>query len=1231
MFTHLHTHTEYSMLDGLSKVGPLVDRCVELGMNSLAITDHGGLYGAIDFYQTATAAGIKPIIGCELYVALRSRFDRTPEDKERYHLTALAKNEAGYRNLIKLVTKANLEGYYYKPRVDRDLLEQHSEGLILLTGCPSGEVPTFIAQGRTDEAKRAIAWYRERFPDYYLEVMQHEGVPELPAINAGLMDLHRETGTPLVATNDSHYTLPGEHELHDILLCIQTNTNIEDERRMRFDDTTYYLRTPQEMADLFADMPDAVANTSKIADMCDLRIDFSQLHLPHFDIPPGMTADEYLRKICEDSLREKIPDAGEREHQRLDYELDVIRRTKYATYFLVVWDIAQFVRRNNIELAVRGSAAASLVLYLVGVTDVNPLTYSLVFERFLNVERKQMPDIDMDFQDDRRDEVLRYVVEKYGSDHVAQIITFGTMGAKASVRDVGRALNMPYVEVDRVARLIPNRLKIKLDEALETSPELHEIYSADPSIKELVDKARGLEGIVRHSSTHAAGVVMSGERLDEIVPMQTSGRGGEDDGSSLPTTQYAMDPVEELGLLKIDFLGLINLTILAKTRELIRETRGIDVDHRALPLDDLKTYELLSRGETGGVFQLEGAGMTRYIKELKPAQFGEIASMIALYRPGPMDHIGAYIDAKHGRAPVEHLHDDFRDILEESYGVIVFQDQVLLITQKFAGYTLGEADSVRRAMGKKIPAVMAQEREKFIAGALAQGYEQELAERVFSLIEPFAGYAFNKAHSVCYALISYWTAYFKANYPQEYMACLLNAFSENLEKVASIVSECKRLKIPVLPPDILKSEPFYSIEVGEDGEFAIRAGLASIKNVGTGAIEEFVESRASLEGPAESIEQFCRAVDASGLNRKNLESLIKAGAFDGFGDRGAILDSIDRILSVAESEARLRSSDQTSMFDMFGETVPTPLTSIELPNVETPTTEKSRWEKELLGFAVSGNEEFDAMVAENDGKAIISVSDVTAELAGRRGVMINGQVSSSEERFTRAGKRFLIAKIALLGGSVDVFVWEDILAVSGELWEPGTLVSLVVAVRVRDDDRISLSCQRAEAYVRPDERESEDEEVTTTEPKPKASVPLPAPDLTLRSPSPNGGGSVPTGSKVREGVASYGAPKSPSPNGSENEQADASAPSANKQLVIRLREGDDADKDREILDDIKTALVEHQGEEDVTLEIAVQGRLITMDWPMLKVRINDDLERALKEYVGESGEVHVREKAASPT
>ena len=1228
MFTHLHTHTEYSMLDGLSRVESLVDRCVDLGMNSLAMTDHGGLYGAIDFYQAATAGGIKPIIGCELYVALRSRFDRTPDDKERYHLTALAKNEAGYRNLIKLVTKANLEGYYYKPRVDRDILEQHSDGLILLTGCPSGELPTLIAQGRMDEAKRTIAWYRERFPDYYLEVMQHDGVPELPAINAGLMDLHRETGTPLVATNDSHYTMPGEHHLHDILLCIQTNTNVEDDRRMRFDGTSYYLRSPQEMQQLFSDMPDAVANTQKIADMCDLKIDFSQLHLPHFEIESGMSADEYLRKICLDSLREKIPEAGEREHQRLDYELDVIRQTKYATYFLVVWDIAQFVRRNNIELAVRGSAAASLVLYLVGVTDVNPLTYSLVFERFLNVERKQMPDVDMDFQDDRREEVLRYVVNKYGSEHVAQIITFGTMGAKASVRDVGRALNMPYVEVDRVARLIPNRLKIKLDEALETSEELKEIYDADPSIKELVDKARGLEGIVRHSSTHAAGVVMSGERLDEIVPMQASGRGGEDDGSSLPTTQYAMDPVEELGLLKIDFLGLINLTILAKARELIRDTRGADVNHRTLALDDPKTYELLSRGETGGVFQLESAGMTRYIKELKPANFGEIASMIALYRPGPMDHIGSYIDAKHGRAPVQYLHDDLREILEESYGIIVFQEQVLLITQKIAGYSLGEADSVRRAMGKKIAAVMAQEREKFIAGAVAQGYEQELAERVFSLIEPFAGYAFNKAHAVCYALISYWTAYFKANYPPEYMACLLNAFSENFDKVTSIISECKRLKIPVLPPDILKSEPFYSIEVAEDGQFCVRAGLASIKNVGTGAIEEFVESRSSLKEPVESIEQFCRAVDASGLNRKNLESLIKAGAFDRFGDRGAILDSIDRILAVAESEARLRSSDQTSMFDMLGESVPTPLTNIELPNVETPTMEKSQWEEELLGFAVSGNEEFDAMVAANDGRAIISVSDVTAELAGRRGVVVNGQVSSSEDRFTRNGKRFLIVKVALLGGSVDVFVWEDVLAVSGELWEPGTLVSLAVTVRVRDDDRISLSCQRAEAYVRPDEQEPEDEEVTTTEPIARAPAPLPAPDLTLRAPSPNGGRSVTTVGAVREGGAEYGPPKSASPNGAAKEPAVPTTHSAGKQLVIRLQEGDDPDKDREILDDIKTALVEHQGEEDVTLEIAVDGRLITMDWPMLKVSINDDLQRALRGYVGESGEVSVREKAA---
>ena len=1233
VFTHLHTHTEYSMLDGLSRLEPLVQRCKDLGMDSLAITDHGGLYGAIDFYQIASSAGIKPIIGCELYVALHSRFDRTPADKDRYHLTVLAKNNTGYRNLVKLVTKANLEGYYYKPRVDRDLLERYSDGLIVLSGCPSGEVSKRIADGRIDEAKKAVGWYRERFSDYYLEVMNHEGVQELPAINDGLIDLHRDTGVPLVATNDSHYTMPEEHKLHDILLCIQTNAHVQDERRMKFDGDTYYLRSPQEMADLFQHIPEAVANTAKIADSCDLSLDFSQLHLPHFEVPDGSTPDDYLRKICDDALRVKIPNAGEREWERLNYELDVIRQTRYATYFLVVWDIAQFVRKNHIELAVRGSAAASLVLYCLGVTDVNPLTYSLVFERFLNIERKQMPDIDMDFQDDRREEVLAYLVKRYGREHVAQIITFGTMGAKASLRDVGRALAVPYPEVDRVARLVPNRPKITLEEALESSPELLEIYQADPSIAELFDTARSLEGVIRHSSTHAAGVVMSGERLDDIVPLQSSGR-GDDEKDALPTTQYAMNPVDELGLLKMDFLGLINLTMLAKVRALIRETHGIDVDHRSLPLDDESTYALLSRGETGGVFQLEGGGMTRHIKELKPSNFSEIASMIALYRPGPMDHISAYIDAKHGRAPVEYLHPDLTDILEETYGVIVFQEQVLWITRKFAGYSLGEADIVRKAMGKKDPAVMKEERKKFIDGAFAQGYPRELAERIFSLIEPFAGYAFNKAHSVCYALISYWTAYFKANYPAEYMACLLNAYAENSAKVAFMVSECKRLKIPVLPPDILLSQPDYSIEIMQDGKFAIRAGLASVKNAGAGAVEAFVESRPTEDDHPETIEQLCRAADMSQLNKKTLESIIKAGAFDRFGDRGAVLHSLDRILSVAESEAQLRRTDQTSMFDIFGETVPTMLTRIELPNLETPAAEKSQWEEELLGFRISGNEEFNAMIAENDGRAIISITDVTAELAGRRKT-INGQVSSSEERSTRAGKRFLIVKLALLGGDVEVFVWDNVLSETESLWQQGTLVTLTVTARVRDDDRITLSCQRAEAYVRPSEPTEDDSNppVPTSEPAPAAAAPTPEPARRPPNPQPE---PAPAARPARDGNGASSPPQAvpsvsngPSPNRPPAPPASDVDPTTSKQLVIRIREGSDPDHDRVLLDDVKTALLERRGEAPVTLEILVDRRVVTMEWRMMNVQISGTLEESLKNILGRSGEISVRETADS--
>ncbi|MDP3061691.1 MAG: DNA polymerase III subunit alpha, partial [Chloroflexota bacterium] len=743
MFTHLHVHTEYSLLDGLSRIHQLVGRAKELGMTALAITDHGNLYGAIDFYSQCAAAGVKPIIGCEVYVAPESRHSKTPADKSPHHLTLLAKSNAGYKNLIKLVTLANLEGFYYKPRIDRELLERHAEGLIPLSGCPTAEIPRLITQGRLDDARAAIRWFRERFPDYFLEIQRHEHVPNLPAINKALVELSRETGLPLVATNDSHYTVQTDAPIQDIMICIQTNTTVQDEKRLRMEDNSYYMRSHQEMAELFSDLPEAVENSQRIAEKCNVTIDFGVPHIPEFVPPEGEDADAYLTRLCREGLRRRFGRPSKEVQERLEYELDVIRKTRFSNYFLVVWDIACFVHQRHILFGVRGSAAASLALYCLGVTDIDPLEHRLVFERFLNLERKEMPDIDMDFQDDRRDEVLAYVSRKYGQDRVAQIVTFGTLGPKAAIRDVGRVLGMSYADTDRIARMIPFRAKT-LDEALQMAPELQEALQADESIQKLMDTAKGVEGVAHHASTHAAGVVISQEPLAEYVPLQRPIRGSEQ--SDLAMTQYAMAPIAKLGLLKMDFLGLINLSTLDRTMKLLERTRGLRIDLHEVPLDDRVTFELLGSGKTTDIFQLESSGMQRYIKELKPSSLRDISAMIALYRPGPMEHIGTFINAKYGRVPIKYPHPALKEILEETYGVIVYQDQVLLIARAFAGYTLGEADIVRKAMGKKIPEVMRKEREKFIAGAVRQGFEKSLAEEVFNLIEPFAGYAFNKAH-----------------------------------------------------------------------------------------------------------------------------------------------------------------------------------------------------------------------------------------------------------------------------------------------------------------------------------------------------------------------------------------------------------------------------------------------------------------------------------------------------
>ncbi len=1208
MFTHLHVHTEYSLLDGLSRIDPLIKRARELGMDSLAITDHGGLYGAIDFYQTAKAANIKPIIGCEMYVALKSRHTKNPDEKSPNHMTVLAKDATGYRNLVKLVSLSHLEGFYHRPRVDRESLERYNEGLVVLSGCPSGEVPRLIAQGRMDDAKAAAGWYREVFGDYYLELMEHDQVPDLPVINRGLMELHRDLDLPVVATNDAHYVDREDAPLQDILICIHTNSNIHDERRLKMVDDSYYLKSSEEMTALYTEVPEAIANTQVIAQMCDLEIDFSRLHLPEYAVPNGVDADEYLARLCREGLARRVEHATPEEEERLRYELDVIKRTQFANYFLVVWDIARFVRERDILIAVRGSAAASLVLYCLGVTDVNPLPYRLVFERFLNVERKELPDIDMDFQDDRRDEVINYVVSKYGSDHVAQIITFGTLSARAVIRDVGRALAMPYADVDRVARLIPSRLHITLDEAMELNPEMAQIYGDDESVKNLVDTAKNLEGLTRHSSTHAAGVVISDERLDEFVPLQRPVKGDE---QGVSMTQYSMEPIAALGLLKMDFLGLVNLTILDKVRQLIAETQDVHLDLSDVPLDDTKTFEMLSRGETVGVFQLEGAGMTRYIKELKPGSLGDVAAMIALYRPGPMEHITTFIDAKHGRAEPHYLHEALREILEDTYGVIVYQDQVLHIARVFAGYTLGEADIVRKAMGKKIPEIMAQEREKFIQGALKLGFSKELAEQVFALVEPFAGYAFNKAHSVSYGLISYWTAYFKANYSAEYMVSLLNGYPGNFEKIAASRTEAKRLNIRVLPPDINKSKAEFAIEALQEGGQAIRFGLASVKNVGAAAIRPILEA-GEKERPFKSIEHLCRVAELTTLNRKTLESLIKVGAFDAFGQRTALLSVVDRILSLAQSEARLKQSDQTSMFDLFGETVPTPLASIALPDGETPASDIRVWEKELLGVTFSADKALSDLLLNDNPEAIMSESEIRPELAGQKVVLV-GQVASVTSRYTRDQRPYTIAGLSLLDGDVEVFVWENVVQQTQRIWEEGKLVTVVGEVRVRED-RISVSCVSASEYVLPKEGDAQAdvEEVEQTG---------------TTSPALEEGGSVDGRTEAMVHVAPSALGGSASEDGDTDGRGAEKAEivSKTRRLNLMILESGRPTEDRHLLEDVRRLLLDNRGEDEVGLDIATEGRIVRLEWPMVRVDAGPELEQSLQELLGPSGHVSVQE------
>jgi len=1173
MFTHLHVHTEYSLLDGMSRIPRLVARAKEFGMDSLAITDHGVMYGAIQFYLAAREAGIKPIIGCEVYVAHNSRLSREVNDKNAYHLVLLARNQTGYQNLIQLTTKAHLEGFYYKPRVDKELLEQHHRGLIALSACISGEIPRLILEGRLEEAKQAALWYKRVFGDFYLEI-QRQPMPELERINRGLISMSNELDIPLVATNDVHYVNQEDASAHDLLLCIQTNSSINDEKRMKMPGDFFYLKSLQQMAELYSDIPQALENTERIAKMCNLRLEFGRLYLPEIELPEGETADQFLSDLCHAGLQQYYPQPAPEIEKRLDYELEVIKQTQFASYFLVVWDIISFTKKSNILFGVRGSAAASIVLHCLGITAVDPIEHKLVFERFLNLERREMPDIDLDFEDGRRDEVISYVSQRYGQDHVAQIITFGTLGARAALRDVGRALGMPYSEVDRVARLVPFGPGMTLTRAIDENGELGNIYNEDAVVRNLVDSARRIEGVARHASTHAAGVVIAKEPLTKYVPLQWVSKGS---GQESVMTQYGMDDLAQIGLLKMDFLGLANLTILGKAKEIIYQNRGINIDLPELPMDDARTFELLSSGETAGVFQLEGAGMRRHIKELKPSTFSDIAAMIALYRPGPMEHIPSFIAAKQDPERVHYPHPALAGILEETYGVIVYQEQVLAIVQAFAGYSLGQADIFRKAIGKKIPEAMKKERRNFIAGAKKNGFSAEVAADVFALIEPFAGYAFNKAHSVSYALIAYQTAYLKANYPVEYITAFLITNADQSERVASAVAECRRLEITVLPPDINKSQPSFSIEKdGEDGTSAIRFGLTAIKNVGLGAIEPIIAQRTE-GGDFKSVEDLCRRADLSGVNKRVMESLIKAGALDCLGDRGALLQSIDRILSLAQREQHLRETGQTTMFDLWGGVMPVPMPSLDLTATSISTKEKLVWEKELTGVYLS-ERPFSILTLKGAPDNVTLCGRIDTEMVGQT-VVIAGVVTSVRHLLTRDGRPFARAVLEDLDGRIEVTVWSKVYTDTRDLWQEGNALLIEGKVRLRGD-RVQLRCDHVQGY-QPEEPQ------------------------------------IPVEEKVEVGEPVTSQPGE-MPVTTEESTAEA-APAPGRRLVINITQTVDEESDIAFLHKLVAILGDFPGQDEVRLEVTSDEEVINLKLSNVYINYCSELHQRLVELVGEDG------------
>lgn len=1053
-FTHLHVHTHYSLLDGLPTIDKLLDYTKELGMDSVAITDHGVLYGAVEFFKAAKKRGIKPIIGCEVYVALEDMRQMRPNvDNVRYHLILLAKNEIGYKNLVKLVSKAHLEGFYYKPRIDEQLLFAHTEGLICLSACIQGKIPQLIIANRPEDARETIKKYAAAFGEgnFYLELQDHPNVKGQDKVNQALIKFSQELNLPIVATNDAHYLRPEDNRSQDILMMISTGAKINDPERLSMMDDDFSLRTPEVMAKSFAHVPQAIENTQKIAQACNFEFDLGKYKLPHFDIPAGKTKAQHLHDLCLEGLQKRgLSLDNEKISKQLDFELSVIERMGFETYFFIVHDFVNWAHEQGIITNARGSAAGSLVAYLLYITDIDPFDYSLLFERFLNPDRISMPDIDIDFADTRRDEVLKYVSQKYGDDHVAQIITFGTIAARVSIRDVGRVLDYPYAYCDKLAKMIP--MFTTLEEALRDVAEFKQIYETDEKAKELIDQAIKLEGVVRHASMHACGVVVSPMPLDEWIPVQ---RSPSDENAVI--TQYNMKIVEDLGFLKMDFLGLRNLSVIGETVEMIEKRHGKKIDINNFKFDDPAVYQLLQEGKTTCVFQLESEGMKKYLKQLKPTNMEDVVAMVALYRPGPMQFIPDYIARKHGYQRVEYIHPSLKPVLEKTYGIPIYQEQIMLLSRAFAGFTRGEADTLRKAIGKKMLDLLAAQKEKFIAGAQKNHIDPKLAAEVWEWIMPFASYGFNKSHAASYARIAYITAFLKHYYPAEFMSAELNSESNEVERIAFLVEECKSMGLEVLAPDISESGDDFTVI----DDKTIRFGLLAIKNVGAALAEQIVAER-EKNGKYSSIVDLLERVESRSLNKKSMEAMIKAGVFDCFEERGKLLGNLEKLLEFARDQQKTKENKQQGLFGAGK----LPIKKISLDDCEPISkTQKLSWEKELLGLYISGHilEKYRKLFERRTTpiasiRKDLSDKEINYFTAGfekrigeKQKIKIGGTIAKMKKIITKTGKPMIFMELEDLTDRIEVVVFPSLVETMPEIFQENKIMFVTGRTDMRDD------------------------------------------------------------------------------------------------------------------------------------------------------------------------------------